>query len=306
MDNEKNRSEEYPDFSKVFDIDESSIPDKIIEKDPNGPKITNPVLTSEEAQRFLPKETKKALEKEKHAQKKQQKKNKRRIRTIMILSAAVLLFITAGIVNFIIRDAATPSVSVEKPVKETISRYFTETAVTVSRNDSVEAVFVDNDYDVHYIEKGQPVEITISEGTVIGGIVSEIKEEAPDSEFIKEYYTVLTGTAPSTSVYAVYIRPSSENAGLSKGTTLTAKVITKTASDVLTVPSSAVFINGNQHYVWLYNSFRKTLSRQDVSIGISVDGKTEIIKGIDKSDRIAVTFSCLQEQLYEGIRVKNR
>lgn len=306
MSNNKKPSEEYTDFSDVFNIDDSSIPDSIIEKDPDGPKITEPILTSEEAQRFLPKDAKKAMEKEKKEEKKQKKKNKRRLRLIMILAAAVILMITAGIVNFIITDAKTPSVSVEKPVTETISRYHTDTAVSITRNNEAAAVFIDNDYDVHFIEKGQTVEMTTPENTVIKGTVTDIKEESADSEFLKKYHTVLTGTLPLTSVYAVYITPSVPAELTAEGVTLSAKVITKTSENTLTVPSTAVFLNGNQNYVWIYDSFRKTLSKQDVSIGISVDGKTEIIKGLEKSDRVAVTFSCLQEQLYEGIRVKTR
>lgn len=293
-------------FADIFNIDENSIPGTIIEKDPDGPKITEPVLTSDEAQRFLPKEARKALEKEKKAEKKQQKKHKRRSRMIMILSAAVLILVTAGIVNLVITDAKTPTISVEKPIIQTVSRYYTGTAVSITINNTVSAVFIDNDYDVHFIEKGQTVEMTTSENTVIEGTVTDIKEESADSEFLKKYYTVLTGTLPSTPVYAVCVTPTVPSELSDEGITLSAKVITKSSEDALTVPSTAVFINGNQYYVWVYNTFKKTLSKQDVSIGISVDGTTEITKGLEKSDKVAITFSCLQEKLYDGIRVKNR
>lgn len=306
MSNDNKSYEEHNEFSSIFNIDEASIPDTVIERDPDTPKITEPVLTSDEAQRFLPKDAKKAMEKEKKAERKQQKKNLRRKKMIMLLSAAVIFMLTAGIIGFIITDAKTPTVSTEKPVIQTISRYHTENAVSVRLNNQLLIAFIDNDYDVHFIEKGQKTELSTSDGTLIYGTVSDIKEENPESVLIKNHYAVLTGTLPSTSVYAVYIAPTDTQAVTEEGLIYSAKVLTKTSEEALTLPSGAVCINGNQYFVWKYDAFRKTLKKQDVSIGISVDGTTEIIKGIKKSDRIAVSFSCNTEQLYDGIRVKNR
>ncbi|MBR3768727.1 MAG: hypothetical protein IKL10_10900 [Clostridia bacterium] len=298
--NKKNNQNDYPDISGVFDIDESTIPDKMIAKDPDTAKITEPILTSDAAQRFLPKDAKKALEKEKKANKKRENKNKRRTRLIIILSAILALFLTVSIINFVIEDSKIPTISAEKPVTETISRYHTDTAVSVKQG----AVFIDNDYDVHFIEKGQKVELSSPENMTFTGTVSDIKEEAPDSALITKHYPILTGSLPSTPVYAVYITFDNSDSFTEEGTEISAKVLTKTSENALTVPSSAVFINGNQHFVWIYSPFKKTLSKQDVNIGISSDGRTEITNGIKKSDRIAVTFSCSPEVLHEGIRVK--
>lgn len=306
MSKDRTSPDENVNFDDIFNIDDASIPSTIIEKDPDSPKITEPVLTSDEAYRFLPKEERKKLEKEKKAEKKQQKRNKRRLSTILILSAAVILLLTAGILNFIAIDKKTPTVSVEKPIIQTISRYHTNSAVTIKLNNTTAAVFIDNDYDVHFIEKGQTVEMTTAENTVITGTVTDIREESPDSELLKKYYTALAETKPSTTVYAVCITPSDPSALTAEGAVLSSKVITKTAENALTLPSDAVFTAEGKSYVWIYDSFRKTISKKEVSTGITVDGITAITSGLEKSQKIAVTFSCLQEKLYDGIRVKNR
>ena len=69
MSKDRTSPDENVNFDDIFNIDDASIPSTIIEKDPDSPKITEPVLTSDEAYRFLPKEERKKLEKEKKAEK---------------------------------------------------------------------------------------------------------------------------------------------------------------------------------------------------------------------------------------------
>ena len=305
MDDKSGRSD-YPDLSGVFDIDDSMIPDKMIERDPDAVKIHEPILTSDAASRYLPDEARKAIEKDKKEKKKQEKRKNRRIKTIIALSSVLAVLLISIITGIVLTDMKTPEVSTQKPVIETISRYHTGNAVTVKEGNSLFAVFIDNDYDVHYIEKGQTVELKTAEGIIAGGTVTDIKELSADSVIIEKYHSMLTSQKPSTSVYAVYISVADDALFSSEGIALEAKVLTKTAFDAMTLPSSAVVMNGNKHYVYVYSSFRHMLTMKEVNVGITVDGKTEIIRGIKKSDRIAVSFSCPVEQLYDGIRVKTK
>lgn len=303
---ENKTNHELPDISGLFDIDESSIPTEIIEKSPTLGTITTPILTSEEAMRKLPKEARKDIETDNKAKKKRAtaKKRKNTLKKAAIILLALMLGIS--IIDFIIDRAKMPSVTVDSPVIQTISRYHEAPAVAVNKNNTVFAALIDNDYDLHYIEAGQIVEITLPDSTKTYGKVFEIKEEKPEDELISKNFNVLTGSLPSTPVYAVYVTFNDLSLSLKDGTVLSAKIITKMAENAVTLPSSAVLQDDNGYYVWSYSSFKKCLKRIDITVGITVDGITEITSGLEKSDKIAITFSCLPEQLYEDIKVKTK
>ncbi len=299
--NKKPENNEIPDFSEVFNIDEDSLPEKLIEKDPEASTRNLGFLSGENE--LTEKEKKEKLNREKSDRKKK-KINRIKNRSIIILSAIVLFFISATVISIAVNENKKPVITAEKPVIQTISRYTTGDAVTVSSGKSFRIVFIDNDYDVHYIEQGQTALITDENGTLYTGKISDIKEASPESYYIKDYYTVLTGEMPSTSVYAVFITPDDASVFTKEGIPLKIKVLTKTAADAVTVKASAVFTDGNQHYVWIYSALGKTLQKQDVKTGLTVDGITEIQAGLSKSDRVVTSFSCTEDKIYEGIKVK--
>ncbi len=299
--NKKPENNDIPDFSAVFNVDKDSVPRELIKKDP-GASTENLGLLSGENE-LSPKEQKEKQKKVK-AENNKKKVNRRKNRAIAVLSAVVLLFIAVTCISIGLREARKPVITAEKPVVQAISRYTEGNAVTISSGTSFKVVFIDNDYDVHYIEPGQSVELINENGTVYTGKVTDITEAFPDSYYIKDYHSVLTGEMPSTVVYAVFVTPDDSAAFTKEGVPLKAKVLTKTVTDALTVRSSAVFADGNRYYVWKYSSFAKALSKQDVKVGLSVDGVTEIMGGIEKSDRIATVFSCSEDKLYDGIKVK--
>lgn len=299
--NKKPENNEIPDFSEVFNIDEDSLPEKLIEKDPDASTRNLGFLSGENE--LTEKEKKEKLKQEK-AEKKKKQANRIKNRSIIILSAIVLFFISATAISIAVNESKKPVVTTEKPVIQTVSRYTEGNAVTVASGKSFKVVFIDNDYDVHYIEQGQTARITDENGTIYTGKISDIKEASPESYYIKDYFTVLTGEMPSTSVYAVFVTPDDTSVFTKEGIELKIKVLTKTAEDALTVKSSAVFTDGNQNYVWIYSALTKTLSKQDVKTGLSVDGITEIQAGLSKSDRVVTSFSCTEDKIYEGIKVK--
>lgn len=300
--NKKPENNDIPDFSKVFDIDEESLPDELIEKEP-GASTRNLGFLSGDTEPSE-KEIKERLQKEK-AEKKKKQANRMKNRMIIILSAIVLVFVAVTATVIGVRESRKPVVTVEKPVVQTVSRYTEADAVTVASGKGFKAVFVDNDYDVHYIEIGQTAELTDENGTLYTGKISDIKEATPDSYYIKDYYTVLTGEMPSTSVYSVFVTPDDESVFTKEGIVLRVKVLTKTAPDALTVKASAVFTDGNQSYVWKYSALGKTLTKQDVKTGLTVDGITVILGGLEKNDKVASSFSCSESKIYDGIKVKS-
>ncbi len=297
----KTENNDIPDFSVVFNVDTDSLPDKLIEKDPNASTRNLGFLSGENE---LSSKEKQEKEKQEKVENRKKKINRGKNRAIGVLSAIIILFMAATAVSVAVREAKKPVVTIEKPVIQTVSRYTEANAVTISSGTGCRAVFVDNDYDVHYIAPGQKVELTDENGVVYTGSVTEITEAFPDSYYIKNYYQVLTGSQPSTVVYAVFVAPDDSAAFTREGISLNVKVLTKTAADALTVKASAVFVSGNQHYVWKYSSLAKSLQKQDVKVGLTVDGITEILAGIEKSDRIGTAFSCTEDKLFDGIKVK--
>lgn len=300
---EKNINE-YPDISGLFDIDKDELPDELIPKEKTSSKIRTPFLTADE-----PKELTKAEIKEENKQKKKEirkkKKEKLRKKSVLAISLILIFVIAFEVISFFVADSKKPVISTEKPITETICRYHSAKGIAVTVNNKKQIVIIDNDYDVHYIEKGQTVQITIENAGELKGTVTDIKEQAPDTEYIKSYAQALTGTQPSTPVYAVFITPENEEPLKKEGTPVNAKIITKQSENTFTVPSTAIQYNGNQPYVWIYSPIKKTLTKQDVKTGISSDGKTEISAGIKKNNRIVVNCSKDFSVLYEGIKVKH-
>ena len=301
--NKKPENNDIPDFSKVFDIDSDSLPTKLIEKDPDA-SARNLGFLSGDSQELLTEKEKKEKHQREKADSKKRKINRLKNRMLIILGAIVILFAAITALSLAVRESKKPVITIEKPVIQTISRYTEADGVTVSSGKGYKIVFIDNDYDVHYIEPGQTVEITDENGAVYTGKISEIKEASPDSYYIRDYHTVLTGEMPSTAVYAVFVNPEDSSVFSKEGITLRVRVLTKTAENAVTVSASAVFTDGNQSYVWKYAAFSKTVEKQDVKAGLTVDGITQIIAGVEKSDRIVSTFSCAESKIYDGIKVK--
>lgn len=294
----KNTQNDIPDFSAVFDIDGESLPKELIEKDPDSSSKNLGFLSEKDDEE----EEKKKDEKKKEI--KTKKADKRKNRTIAVLAGIIFLFVGIFAASVAIRESRKPVITAEKPVIQTISRYTQSNAVTIAAGSSIRVFFIDNDYDVHYIEVGQTVELSDADANTYTGTITDIAELAPDFLYVESYAQQLTGTTPSTAVYGVFVTPHDSAAFSKAGVFLTAKTLTKTADDAITVPAGAVFIDGNQPYVWLYSPIKKSLFRQDVKTGLTVDGITQIVSGIEKSDRVAVIFSCSEDGIYDGIKVK--
>lgn len=300
----KDKNNNLPDLSGLFKIDENEIPDEIIQKEPVKQQSGESILLSKEAVDTLPKPQRKVIRKDRKQYKRKQTILLARKRIAVIAAAVIALVLTISLISFFADRAKRPEITFEKVRKETVVSYAKNTGVTYSNGNSIEAVFIDNDYDVNFITTGQTVQMTTPDGLTVNGMVKEIKEEPAGSELITKYYNILTGTIPATSVYAVYILPDSTESFTQAGLAVDIQVITGTSEDTLTVPSSAIRTENGQTFVWIYSSFSKEISRQNVTVGISYDGRTEVTSGLRRSQKIVSSSSCLAEELSEGIKVR--
>lgn len=303
-----NKNELYPDISGLFDIDDKDIPEEIIKKDPTIKPAGAPILNSDEALKALPKESRKAITKDKKARKHKAILQKTKKKFIIAIASVIAIILAAGIISFLISESQKPVVKCEKPVTETISLHTDSIGITYSDGQGIQIVFIDNEYDTNNITVGQTAEITSTEIKTTG-TVSLIREEQPDSQVVTEYYSGLSADAsdeklPETAVYAVYITPSEPESFTSAGKPVSIKVLTKTSEDTLTVPSSAVISDESGTYVWVYSIWSKAISKNAVTTGISSDGRTEITDGLKKSSRVIYDFSENTSSLAEGVKVK--
>lgn len=301
-DNKKNP--EHPDFSQLFNIKDKDIPDEIIKKDPDLKRVNEPILITENAVNNLPKPERKKITRERQQKKRDQAVALAKKRLLSAGAVIVALVLIISIAGSFISKSKRPETVYEKVQKETIVAYSTNTGVTYSKGDTLDVVFIDNDYDVNFITTGQTVNMTTEDGLTATGIVREIKEEPAGSEIITKYHNILTGTLPATSVYAVYVTPDSTEIFTQAGISLDIKVVTGKAEDVLTVPSSAIQSDDGKPFVWVYSSFSNSISRKDVTVGLSYDGRTEITSGLKRSQKVISSFSCAPEELSDGIKVR--
>lgn len=296
----------YPDISSIFNVDEKQAAGKPVDKTTEAPRKSERILTAEEGLRHLPKEERKKMKAD--ARKKKRAATLKRVKTRAIIVLSVLLVaLVAGLVIWArIAEAKKPGVTVAKATVETVERAYTDTAVIVSEGDTLSAVLIDNDYDVHYISKNLSAVLTNGSGAEIPGRVTEIREEKPGTDSFSAITAALQGTIPEVPVYTVRITPEATEQILTPGEKLTARVITETAENAVAVPTQAVMMDGAQPYVWIFHSFTKKLTRQDVAVGIASDEKTEILRGLKKGEWVVSGATVPSSELYDGVRVKMR
>ena len=303
--NEPNGAEDvYPDISAIFNVDEARAAGKPIEKTTDAPKKGDRILTSSEGLKHLPREERKKMKADARKTRRAARMKKAKTRAIIILSVLLVAAIAALAIWLKIADSKKPVVSVARAVVETLDRCYTDDAVILTDGKKTTAVLIDNDYDVHFIEKNCAAEAVAADGTSVPGKVTQIKEEKPGSDQFVWLASSLLGETPEVPFYAVYITLDDEAQTLTAGQKLTAKVVTATAENAVVIPSTAVLMDGNQPYVWIFHSFTKKLSRQDIAVGISSDEETEVMRGLKKGDRVIAGASVPSSELYEGVRVK--
>ena len=305
-----NDNRSYPDISGVFNIDDSKIPTKIIEK-PQEKKTAAPtesiLLRSETRAQTAQEEKRRKTE-----VKVKKKAAKRKVfRQRMVLAGAVLVVLLALVllIRGAVLEKRKPVVALTPVTRADVTAHYdTEGSVLSQQTDALNrvlyAVFVENDYDVYGLQKGQRATVTMGEDVTVTGVVEDIRKEESGSDIISRLIAVFSGAGFSTaSNYTVFISLD-ESSLLEENATVRISVTTGIAENVLTVPAAAVFKEDGQHYVWVYKSFGKKLKRQDVSIGLEADGVVEIKKGLSEEDTVVKDVVSENKELYNNVKVR--
>ena len=307
MANKNNDGGNYPDISDIFKIDESSLPsNSVVMKNDKKKKIKpdERILTAPVDITGLPKEEQKKIRTEQKKQIKEKKRKKLKTRAILILSLIVILL--AGLLTLkIVSDyKKKPLITVEKAVTDTISRFCTADATVIKSSVTTQAILIDNDYDVHFIEKKQSAEVTAPDGTVLTGTVSKIQEEKTNGKLFGRLTSALLTETPEVSVYTVYVDVDDPDGILKDSDRVSVKIITKTVKNAVLVQVDAICSDDGGNFVWLFNPVKKIITRQAVTVGVTADGKAEITAGLVKGDKVTVSTSCAADELYDGMKVK--
>jgi RND family efflux transporter MFP subunit len=124
--------------------------------------------------------------------------------------------------------------------------------------------------DVSQLKKGMQVEITpTGGGEVVYGTVSEIAVIATASD---------SGAAQFPVTIAVTGKPT----GLYAGSTATALITIKQATDVLAVPTQALHTDGDETYVYVIKGSKRT--KKVVTVGTAYGMQTEVLTGLAEGD----------------------
>ena len=292
----------YPDISAIFDIDDKDLSDRPAAK-AEVPRRGERILTSPDGIRHLPKEDQKKLKTAERKEKREKVLKKLKTRVIVILAVVLALLIAALAWWLKKTDEEKPVIALSTVTVETLEKSHADAAVILN-DGSPTAMMIDNDYDVHAIERNRDATVSTEAGATLTGTVMDIREMRPSEERFAWLTSSLLGSVPEVPVYVVSVAVNDPDGLLKDGEKVTTRIVTDTSRDAVAVPFTSVFMDGPQPYVWIYHPFTKKLSRQDVSVGLSTGEKTEVLHGLKKGEKVLSGSSVPSEKLYDGIRVK--
>ena len=298
-----------PDISGVFNIDESRIPSKIIEKPEEKKTAAQQSILLRPETRADEKKQEKIKKEIVKTKRKEAKRKVLKQRPILGGIALVVILALVLVVRSAILDRKKPVVSLAQITRTNVtSHYDTEGSVLGEETEdgakSLFVVFVENDYDVYGLQKGQRAEIVVNEDVTVSGVVADIRKEESDSSVISRLIAVFSGAGFSTaSNYAVYVAPD-DATYLEENTPVKVTVTTGIAENVLAAPAGAIYKEDAQPYVWVYKKSGKKLKRQDVTVGLEADGVIEIRKGLSEGDFIVSGIIGDTTELYNNVKVK--
>jgi len=129
--------------------------------------------------------------------------------------------------------------------------------------------------DISRIKIGQDAFITLDAypAVKIEGIVDHI---AYESELVN-----------NVTIYNVDILPKEVPEILRSGMSVTALVIEKKRTDVITIPSSAIHYDGKRQFVLIKNKSGKAIER-DITVGLNDEKIAEVISGLTIEDNVVI------------------
>ncbi|MBI5230604.1 MAG: efflux RND transporter periplasmic adaptor subunit [Coriobacteriales bacterium] len=145
--------------------------------------------------------------------------------------------------------------------------------VVISRTSKMVARIQVNEADLPKIKVGQKADVTFD----------SLGSKATSATII---WISPTGTNSNDVVtYDVDVRLAKRPSHLKIGMTATAEIVTKKIDDAITVPSSAIRVNGSQKYVLVVAADGQT-RQAPIKVGDSSDTRTVVTKGLEEGDVI--------------------
>lgn len=312
----ENKNNGLPDISGIFHIDDSKIPSKVIEKSVEkkgtGGNQQSILLRSQS-----PKEEKKAYEEmspEAYRRKKSRKKQaqKKLFRQRLILFGIVLILLVAAVLGIrgLILNRNKPTVTTVTVTTDNLTAHFDTQAVIITEEAEnaaprTYAVFLDNDIDLHPLQKGQRAQITLDEDTVVSGTLTEIRREESGSELISRLMPLMPEQSFSTAVNYVVTVILEDTDNAVEGSTVSMVITTAVAENAKVVPTVTVrYDSDGTPYLFGYKSFGKKLVKIPVTLGLEADGMVVLTGGIADGTSVVYTASVDFSELKDGLKVK--
>lgn len=164
----------------------------------------------------------------------------------------------------------------------------TSIAEISSTNDLEIDVFVSERF-LPLIQKGQHAEISF--------------KSYPDMIFDAEIIRLSPILDPATRTMQVTLKLNEKKDIVKAGMFAHVKIITQTKNEVLTVPNRSIVENSEKFYVFLANELgdKAQVRRTPIVKGLTVDGKTEIVSGLEAGNLLVVKG---QNMISDGQSVK--
>ena len=109
---------------------------------------------------------------------------------------------------------------------------------------------------------------------------------------------VVDETSRTKQVYLIF---DTDDARINAGMYVKIHLNTVLHENVITVPADCIQSQSDQEYVYVVNSADSSVSRRDITTGVTVDGVTEVTAGLSDGDVIVVSG---MQVLADGVKVK--
>lgn len=310
MDENKNGSF-LPDISGVFDVNDSDIPDRLLDK----PKQKNTARQEEHGVIFTDRTTKEEqLKQQRTVRRRGNAKKLRRLRKRRLTAAAAVIILLAAAV-FAVKTAVAvskrPVVGIYTVTVGSVrSTYSSSAAVVTAAADSspitTYALIPENSYDLNGIKTGQSAAVTNADGKTYEAHVTAITEENADTALTETVKTALPDkTLSASSNIFIYVKPDAPM-NESDGTVLSVTIITAEVNDVTFVPDECIFGDKNGSFVWTVSRFGKVLTKKYVTVSLSANGYTSVVGGLKKNERVVckTVTDTAERPLSDGLKVR--
>lgn len=222
-------------------------------------------------------------------------KTKKFFSILKTLLISALIF-SAGYIAFAVPKAAETFMPVVKTISLEpceYSPFVTAKGSIIKKGEQFFAVAAVNEADISEVKTGQRVILSgaaFPDGSY-SGTVSSISDAAYTSALNSAY-------APETVVDVVILINEGNVSDLREGYSVTAQVITGEKKTLNMLPYSAICQDDKGEYVYILN--KDTAQRRDIVTGMELSDKTEIISGVNPSDKILSA----PESVYDGGKVR--